>query len=237
MQEFTVIIPCWCTNEEILQLTKNTIDNLGKVGEIVIIDNGSTMGGGYLRSVADVYIRNQENKGYAYAVNQGLKICRNELVCVSNNDIVPSSNWQEVAIEVLGNENVYSCHYKMVDYDKDFGLGDRIWYGEKERWCTSSFFVINRAKYLLYYDENYFNSYCDWDYWYTVRKTGLLTAYTNKAAYKHKHSSSQKYIPEREENDRRNKEYFKEKWGGYAETLFEREYPLQMRRDYKEGFE
>ena len=233
----TVILPTWIINEEILQLTKNTLDSLGNIDELIVIDNNGDQGGGFLRSKADVYVKNQSNMGYAYAVNQGLKLARNNLICISNNDVVPSGNWQEVAYEVLNDKDTYSCHFKMINYNESANLGDKVWYEGKERWCTSSFFVINTEKAKFHYDEGYFNSYDDYDYWYVVRSAGFKTAYTNKAFYRHNHSASKKYTKELSKVDKKNLEYFKEKWGQDPEELFKSKYPEQWDKDYWGGFE
>jgi len=228
------IMPVWIVNEELRVLTMQAIQSLGKVN-LIIVDNASTLGGGYLRSVADIYIRNKENLGYARAVNQGLKLSKNEVKAIANNDIRVSPNWQEVVKEVFAdNDDVYSCHFRMTDYDTPFTYGDQIFIGGRERWCSSSFFVI-RSWNPQHYDEEYLNSYDDWDYWKRIRESGWKQAYTNKAIYQHNHSFSQKLNPEREANDLRNKEYFKKKFGEYAEEDFAKQFPDQMAENYQEG--
>lgn len=225
-----VIMPCWIINEQLLLLTQSAIESLGDV-ELIIIDNGSPMGGGYLRSVASTYIRNKENLGYAKAVNQGLKLCdKGEIVAVANNDIRVSSNWQEVAKAILKNEKVGSVHFRMIGYDESFIEEKDVWYGGKERWCSSSFFVVRNVQ---LYDENYFNSYDDWDFWKRMRDQGYIQAYTNIAQYQHKDSFTQQFIPNREEFDIRNREYFKKKHGGYPEDLFEKEFPGELVKNWR----
>lgn len=233
MDKWEVIIPCWIVNEEILELTKNTIDSLGKV-DLIIIDNASSIGGGFLRSVAKTYIRNNENLGYAKAVNQGLVLSHlGSYIAIANNDIRVSPNWKEVTKEVFtGNNKVYSCHFRMTDYDIPFQYGNQTWYTGRERWCSSSFFVLNNEGGYELYDEEFLNSYEDWDYWKRVRDLGAMTAYTTKACYQHKHSSSQVLVPERFENNLKNEKHFKEKHGEYAEVLFDKQYPKQMTKDY-----
>jgi len=235
MDKITVGIPVYIINEEILQLTKNAVESLENIN-LIIIDNGSTMGGGYLRSVADIYIRNKINLGYAKAVNQIIKLKRTELLALMNNDTRISPNWQEVSREIFKQDDkVYSCHFKMTDYDTPFTYGDKVAIGGRERWCTSSFFVIKSWN-PQRYDENFLNSYEDWDYWKRIRNNGWKQAYTNKVVYQHHHSFTQKLVPEREVNNLKNKEYFKSKWGAYAEDLFGKEFPSQMLENYQEGF-
>ena len=227
-----VIMPCWIINEELLQLTKSAVESLGKVN-LIIIDNASTLGGGYLRSVADIYVRNKENLGYAKAVNQGLELSSNEIKAIANNDIRVSSNWQQVAQAVFeGDQNTYSVHFRMIGYDDSFNPGNLVAYTGKERWCSSSFFVI-KSNDPAQYDENYLNSYEDWDMWQRIRRSGYKTAYTNKAEYQHKDSFSQQFIPDRNERNDRNRRHFFDKWGFYPEEQFEKEYPEQMKERWK----
>lgn len=230
----TVVMPCYLVNQELLELTQAAIDSLGEV-KLIVIDNGSPMGGGYLRDKADLYIRNKENKGYAVAVNQGLKLAGDGLVAIANNDVRVSPNWQIVANEVFDNGNVFSCHFRMTDYVMPFKYGNEIVYQGKERWCTGSFFVIDNS-YELLYDEGFFNSYDDWDFFMSARDQGFYTAYTDKACYQHHHSTTQQLIPERVANDTKNREYFKSKWDEYPEDRFARLYPEQMRVYYPDGF-
>lgn len=227
-----VIMPCWLVNDELIALTKSAVESLGECN-LIIIDNGSPLGGGYLRSVAGVYVRNKENLGYAKAVNQGLRLSKNKLKAIANNDIRVSPGWQELAEGVLNNSpRTYSCHFRMIPYDQPFNPGTTIFFEGKERWCSSSFFVIGANEPFMY-DENFLNSYDDYDYWFRVRESGWKTAYTNRAEYQHKDSTTQQLIPERSENDKKNMEYFKKKHGEYPDDQFARIYPDQMKEDWK----
>lgn len=228
-----VIVPVWCINEQILQLTGLAIQSIKQAScEIILIDNGSTLGAGQLQAWADIYIRNEENLGYAKAVNQGLKLCGNgEIVTIANNDIKVSPNWQEVALEIINNyPKTGSVHFRMIPYYQPFNPGDDTWLGGKERWCTSSFFVVRNVQ---LYDENYLNSYDDWDFWKRIRERGFNQSYTNKAEYQHMDSFTQQFIPERSGNDAKNREYFRQKWGIYPEEDFERSFPGELRKPWR----
>lgn len=229
-----VIIPVFINNEATLELTRNTIDSFGQE-EFVIVDNNSSLGGGYVRSIANIYIRNQENLGYAKAVNQGMKLCDGPMV-IANNDIRVSPNWKEVTTSILKEEpRVHSLHFRMTPYDVPFEYGVLTSYTGKERWCTGSFFVLRDNSFL--FDENFFNSYDDWDLSRRIRQSGKYTVYTNRACYQHNFSFTQQQIPNRNENNEKNKEYFKKKWGAYAEDLFTKDFPEQMAQDYQGGFD
>lgn len=238
MDKIDVIVPCYIVNEELLALTASTFDSLGDVN-LIVIDNGSPMGGGYLRSKADIYVRLKENKGFAHAVNIGLQLSKSKLVAISNNDIRVSPNWQSVAREALITDQVYSLHFRMINYNEPFKYGDKIAYGGMERWCTSSFFVLNTASMKFFYDEEYgIGGYEDYDNHYSVHLSGLTLAYTTKACYQHAHSSTQNALDQKERKlrDGLSREYFKDKWGEYPDELFKKLYPDQYKKDYYSEF-
>lgn len=228
-------MPAYILNDKLLALTKNAVASFGNV-ELIVIDDNSPMGGGYLRSIANIYVKNKENLGYARSVNRGLKLATNKYIAIANNDVRISPNWQEVTEEVFKNPQCYSCHYRMTDYETPFEYGNKIIYEGKERWCHGSFYVINTSIAKFYYDEEYVNSYDDWDLFFTVRSLGYKQAYTDKAQFQHIHSATISQAPKHDERNKANREYFKIKWGGYAEELFRKEFPKQMVIDYRSGF-
>lgn len=63
--------------------------------EIIVVDNGSEDDtGAYLKKNSDIIsILNEENRGFATAVNQGLRLARGEYYVVLNNDVVVTENW------------------------------------------------------------------------------------------------------------------------------------------------
>ena len=227
-----VIMPVFSNDDETIKMTENAVNSI-RTEETVffIIDNGSTVGGGRLRELADVYIKLKSNQGYARAVNLGLKATLGaNAVVVANNDVRVSDNWLKVTEDIMKDKEVGSVHFRMIDYDKPFELGNDTWTEGKERWCSSSFFVM---KPIQLYDDNFFNSCEDWCFWLRFRALGFKTAYTNKASYQHRDSFTQKKIEDRSENDKKNREYFKSKYGEYPEVLFKKQYPEQMEVKWK----
>lgn len=216
---------------ELYELTKAACATL-KAEECILIDNASTVGE---IEWGDIRIKNTKNLGYPAGVNQGFKEATGDLIAVANNDIRASSNWLQVAKDIFEeHEKVGSVHFRMIDYDYPMAYGFNTWIEGKERWCTSSFFVI-RGKALQEYDENFgFGGYDDYDYWHRFRQNGWKTAYTTKACYQHAHSATQRALSqaERAKRDQKNRTYFKSKHGEYPEVLFARLYPEQMKEDY-----
>jgi glycosyltransferase involved in cell wall biosynthesis len=220
------------------QMSVETIKKARPDVEMIIVDNGSTFAPGYLREVADVYVRNQTNKGYPAAVNQGIALASGDILCISNNDIRVPENIFDVGLEVLKDPKIGSVHYKMIPYDQPFNFGSQTWIEGKERWCTSSFFLVKKeclptGNYDLKYQMG---GYDDWDFWHRIRHiAGWKTAYTNKSAYQHWGSWTLSKMPQFKMDE--NREYFKTKFGHYAEDIWNKLYPDQMQEDYYKGFE
>lgn len=227
-------MPVYSIDAQTIDVTEAAIRSLKDSADcrLILIDNASTVGGGRLRELADVYIRNKENLGYAKAVNQGLQLS-GMAVAIANNDIRVSPNWYTVTQEVMDNPKVASLHFRMIPYDEPFAYGDKTFTTGRERWCTGSFFVIRN---IQLFDEDFLNSYDDWDFQYRLRKNGWLTAYTTKACYQHMDSFTQKKIPQREDNNWKNRELFKQKHGEYPENIWCDLYPDQMQMDWRAQF-
>jgi len=220
-----IVLPAWILNDSLMNLTETTVKSFRESGEheIIIIDNGSPLGGGLLRELADIYLKVKVNRGYSGAVNLGLRLCEHtETVCIANNDIRVPQQWATVAEDILKDETIGSVHYRMIPYDQPFNPGNETWSTGKERWCTSSFFVVRK---LQLYDEGYKSGVEDWDYWKRMRDRGLTTAYTNKAEYQHLDSSTLKVSPSNNENQIHNVKYFISKWGKTPEEDFEERFP------------
>ena len=229
-------------NEQLAEMTREAVSSIEATQgmderEFIVVDNGSHYNGGLMRAASDLYIRNRVNLGYPAAVNQGFKLSTGSLIAVANNDIVVSPNWYTVAKEIFDeNSNVGSVHFRMINANDPMTLGTNTWIVGRERWCTSSFFVLRREAMALY-DEGYKEGgFDDWDYWHRVRHVdGWKTAYTTRACYQHHHSATYKALDDgksRAERDARNREHFKEKFGAYAEDIWNEKYPSQMQEDY-----
>lgn len=237
--KISVIVPIYNFTIELYELTKAALKTL-KADEHILIDNNSTVGEiNEIKDWTDIYVRNKINLGYPAAVNQGIKLASGELIAISNNDVRVEKNWLTIAKEIFNeDEKVGSVHFRMTDYDIPMELGEKTWITGKERWCSSSFFVIRKETipeggYDLSYTTGGFD---DWDFWTRVRQQGWKTAYTTKSCYQHKHSSTLLALDRRDgdraERDIKNREYFKAKFGDYPEDLFAKTYPEQMKINY-----
>ena len=250
----SVIIPSWIRDDKTWQITKNCIDSFKASGdfEYVLIDNGSTLGSGYLRSEANIYIRFQENRGYTPAVNAGLQLATGDMIAVANNDIRVPTNWEEVCREILKKPEVATVHPRMQRYNDPFNFGDLVAIGGRERWCGFSFWVTSRTflnrlrqveegkePYPGLMDENYGigGGADDWDFVHRERMFGKQ-CYTNKTAFQHNDSFTLKQLGEEWKKiaDQNNAYYF-QKWGDTKEHISEKEIGSeQYKEDWRDGF-
>lgn len=231
----SVVMLTYDLTNELAQMSETAVNSIKfsvPDAELVIIDNGSIYGSGFTKSQADIYIRNKHNLGYPGGVNQGVLVSHGDFIAIANNDIKVSPNWWEVAQEIFENKKVGAVHFRMDGYDEERPLGNETWLQGKERWCSSSFFVIRRGAFQVY-DENYKQGgYDDYDHHHRMREiAGWYQAYTNKAAYQHADSLTYRTMErpdQRNERDVKNREHFKSKFGEYPDEQFARLFPDQM---------
>jgi hypothetical protein len=116
----SVIIVTWNTKK----LVEECIDSIFALPEysdsfeIILIDNGSTDGTDKLISEKYkevVYLRNDDNAGYAPAVNQGIKIAKGKYVLLLGSDTVLKPNSLKRCLDFLdGNSNAGAVGCKLV---------------------------------------------------------------------------------------------------------------------------
>ena len=234
------VLPVWIFSQDLIDLTKQAIPSIKKCKtNLFIVDNGGTMGGGYLREQADTYIRFPTNRGYAPAMNAGMKLTVSEHIAITENDVRVSDNIYNVGEEILDSEkDVGSVHFRMIPYEEPFSFGNDVWKTSKERWCSISFCIFRReALKDGFFDEGYINAnYEDWDIIHRIRHiNGWKTAYTNRACYQHNDSYTQKLLDQTVRNNEAamNKHYFKEKFGKYPEEIWNELYPEQMEESWR----
>jgi glycosyltransferase involved in cell wall biosynthesis len=250
----SVVMPAWILNDETLKITRACIDSLRAGGdfEFVLIDNGGTLGGGYLRSEANIYIKFDVNRGYTPAVNAGIQLATGDIIAVANNDIRVPPNWETVCREILeNNPEVATVHPRMQTYTEPFNLGDLVAIGGRERWCGFSFWVTSRTflnrmrqaeegkePYPGLMDENYGKGGGgdDWDWVHRERMYGKQ-CYTNKTAFQHLDSFTLRQMgAERQKVADQNDAYFTEKWGIKKEELGRKELGSQYDENWRKGF-
>ena len=109
MKECDIIIPVWNQPEVTRDCVDSILKNMDLPYRLVIIDNGSgPETQSYLNGLRDknnlnlLLIRNDENRGFVKAVNQGLKeVIGAPYVCIMNNDTIATAGWLSEMMEIM----------------------------------------------------------------------------------------------------------------------------------------
>jgi GT2 family glycosyltransferase len=113
----TVIIPSWQRRELVTKLLEHLRSQTRLPDEVMVVDDGSTDGTAEAAAAAGArVVRLTENRGFAVAVNAGLKATQSELVAVLNNDAIPEAKWLEELEKAIG-EGVWFAAPKLLMAD------------------------------------------------------------------------------------------------------------------------
>lgn len=111
-EDFSIIIITYNSEQTIKECLKRILENSKVSDEILVIDNNSKDKTrqiliDFQKKFPNVkVILNQENIGFAKAVNQGIKACKNEFIVIINPDaIVVTPDWLEIFYKELKENN------------------------------------------------------------------------------------------------------------------------------------
>lgn len=196
--------------------------------EIIVVDNGSTDNSvGMIRKEFPlVKIKvNKKNLGFAFAVNQGIKVAKRDYILLLNSDIEVkrdalktllkfSQKHQKIGVvggRLLNTDSTIqgSCFHQLTILNaiREFWLGQK---GAFEKYVpkteepieveavVGACMLIPRKviKEVGCFDERYFMYFEDLDYCRRVRKAGFKIYYLPKAKFIHFHGASGREISE-----------------------------------------
>ena len=213
----SIVIPCYILSDkdaELLTFLRRCVETIRchtADYELILVDNGSPIGGDYMRRVADICVRNSSNLGFALAVNQGLKLAHGEWLVVMNDDVEVMPDWLETMRAAWGSRTgAVSSHLHDADPEHRAGRGHYdvpMGHMFGALWMTRRK-VIEEVGYL---DEEYgLGYYEDKDFWMRLLTAGYVLA---KAGWCHHigNATSGK-LPGLREFFFKNKERFEAKW-------------------------
>jgi len=214
----SVIIPCYLLPDKNKELSGWTLDCVRSFREhcpgveIVIVDNGSTVDECMLRWLADVYLRNSSNLGYARAANQGMKIANNDWLVVSNNDTLLLDNWISTALGAWEDNTGVVCSH-LIDHDPRRNAGRQVLphegYFFGALWMTHRD-VLDKAGYIS--EEYELGYYEDKDWCCEVLAAGYELVKVGWC--RHIGNATSGKLPQLHQMFARNKEHFENKWKG-----------------------
>ncbi|MBX6772840.1 MAG: glycosyltransferase family 2 protein [Chloroflexi bacterium] len=186
--------------------------------EVILVDNGSTDGSAEAavrEGLLARLIRNETNRGFAAACNQGIRASRGDYIALLNNDAVADPAWLAELVRAMeADPRIGSCAAKVLSYDargvidcvghvvfadgltrgrgrgqQDAGQFDRL----EEVFCPSGSAALLRRAMLEdvgLFDEAFF-AYCeDADLGFRARLRGWRCVYVPTAVAYHRFSAS-----------------------------------------------
>lgn len=221
--DYSIIIPVFnkaALTRQCLETIRPTLEGAGE-GEIIVVDNASSdETPEMLRAFPWVrVIRNDENRGFAGANNQGAAAARGEFLVLLNNDIVAHRGWLASMLKVARERGAGAVGARLLFPDGTiqhagvrihpiaFGLPGFVAFhdmyrapGDFPEACatndlevvTGACLLTPRAVYeeLGGLDEGFWNGYEDVDYCLKVRDRGLRVVYDGRAVLTHFESQS-----------------------------------------------
>lgn len=208
----SIIIPNYNGSKYIKQCIDSLKRQTYKGYELIIVDNASKDDS--IKIIEKIYpsaklIKNQENKGFSTAVNQGIKAAKGEYVVLLNNDTVVFEDWLENLVKCIEKDKkIFSACSKMIRYnEKDkiddagdeynilgwaykCGDGESIEKYTKDRQVFSScggaaIYRKSVFEEIGYFDESFFAYMEDVDISYRAKIHGYKNMYSSSAKVYH----------------------------------------------------
>ena len=83
----SVIVPCLVLSEDLLEQAKKAIRSVKLPNvELILVDNGSTVGSAFLQDTADIYIRYPNKIGFGAACNAGINLSHGDYIAICSID-------------------------------------------------------------------------------------------------------------------------------------------------------
>ncbi len=221
MPRVSVVIPTWNGVELLAGALASLARQVFRDFEVLVVDNGSNDGTSELlvRNHPDVRrIRFEENRGFAVAVNAGIRAALGEIIVLMNNDTEADPAWLDALVAALDSHpEVGSCASKVLDfYDptRIDSAGDQlgvfaspIGHGEPDgpefahpRYVLSA--CAGAAAYrrrvfddIGLFDERYFAYFEDVDWGVRARFAGYRCLYVPDAVIYHRVSETARRVP------------------------------------------
>lgn len=99
----SIIVPTWERKDLVLRLLHLLESQTRPPDEVIVVDNGSTDGTAEAIGHRATVIRLTENRGFAHAVNLGIRAARGEWVGILNNDVEPGADWLNLLLKSKSN--------------------------------------------------------------------------------------------------------------------------------------
>jgi len=241
-----IIIPIWNNLEFTRECVESVMRNTDRPYRLILVDNASDKETAvFLQGLAErpdvKLIRNDENRGFVKAANQGLRMSDAPFVCVLNNDIVAAPGWLGAMIDFAEEHHDIGLINPQCDGhgEQPIETYARTLAGFKGEYMEMNqcqgFCMLMRREVIDkigYMDEEYgIGGFDDTDYSMRAHLAGYRCAAIRDAYVYHRQHASFNKSGDREEWVKRNEKIFYEKWGKPLRFLI----PVTLRRDNWKG--
>lgn len=225
IEHVSLVIPVYNQLMHTMQCLESIQRLPDQVGDLVIIDNGSTDGTSeYLKGSGARIITNAVNLGCAKAWNQGIRISRGNVIGILSNDIVLTQGWLPALMNFMERTGCDIVSPAMREGPLDYEL-DR-YAAEFTSTCREATrrgllgpcMLIRRTVFdtIGLFDEAFVYGGCeDIDFLWRAEEAGFTAAVTGSSFIHHFGMVTQKSIKRHESQSYPaiNAEYFQTKWG------------------------
>lgn len=198
----SVVVPCFNRWD----LTARCLATVGPVGELVLVDNGSTDDTRFAGpAVADVVVRNRTNRGFAKGCNQGFGAASGDVVVFLNNDTEPEPGWLDGLVGAFDDPRVVIAGCRIVAPDGtvdhagvhvDFTRppGMEAWHATegptRDVEAVTGAVMAVRGSWFTGFHEGFWNGYEDVDCCLAATSMGWKVRYVAESTVMHRVSQS-----------------------------------------------
>ncbi len=210
--KISVVIPVWNGREHLEKNLPNLIkakkNKSNKIDEIILVDDGSSDDSATFikKNYKDdvILITNNQNKGFSYTVNEGVRKSKGDLVCVLNQDVNPCPDFLKGITKHFANNLVFAVSLNEQEYGPSAGKFENGFIihepqkKSKERvesfWASGGSAVFRKSTWqkLKGFDDEVYKPFYweDVDLSYRALKRGYKILWDPKAKVTHVHESS-----------------------------------------------
>jgi len=217
----SIICPTFNKLEFLKPMMESVAKNTDWPYELIVVDNASKDGTKeyVLNSGLKMdgqFLRNEENKGFAIANNQGAKLAKGRFLLFLNNDTIVTKGWlsaminvfsEEKAVGIVGAKLIFPGSGLLQHcglYQLSTGMPDHLYFKKPADYLlanqrkavfgvTGTCLLISKSLFeeIGGFDENYINGFEDIDLCNKVRQKGMNIYYEPKAVVYHYESRSE----------------------------------------------